>query len=218
MLEKKIRRSLIETKEKKEKQLIEEKLINNRLLTITEGISSIDDFNNLPENNKLKLSFRLLQELAFLEKTNLLNEQNFSSVLQSIFGGAFGDITQTLMEPIIERILTSLGFQQGYIRNFIVSYLTSRPSEVIKSFSDCRVMTKLVAQAIAESIAKTFQEEKGFSGGGYDLIRNVLGSVILDQPFIQGIEKGLGDTICSLFSKFTGNAQNVAEKLKPTTN
>jgi hypothetical protein len=218
MLEKKIKKSLIETKEKKERKLIQETLIKNRLSMIVENVKTIEDFNKLSEDKKLKLSVRFLQELSFLNNNGLINEQNFGSILQSIFGGAFGNITQTLVEPFIEKILGGVGLNQGYIRNFLVSYLTSRPSEVIKSFSDCKLMTKLVAGAIIESIVKTMQDEKGFSGMGYDLIRNTMGDVIRNIEFVSGLEKGLENTICSLFGKFTDNAEKVAEKLKPSAN
>lgn len=216
MLEKQIKKSLIETKEKKERRLIEESLVKSRISIITEGINNIDDFNRLSENKKLKMSVKFLQEMSYLETNGLITEQNFSSILQSIFGGAFGNITQTLVEPFLERILKGLGFESGYFRNFLVSYLTSRPSEVIKSFSDCKLMTKLVASAIVESIVKTMQEEKGFSAPGYDLIRNTMGDVVRNIEFVSGLERGLQNTICSLVGKFTDNAEKVAEKLKPS--
>lgn len=219
MLDKKIKKSLIETKERKEKKLIEETLIKNRLSMIVENIKSIEDFNNLSKNNKLKLSVKFLQEMSYLDKNGLLVEQNFSSILQSLFGGAFGNITQTLVEPFIEKILGGIGLEQGYIRNFIVSALTTRPSEVIKAFGDCKLMTKLVAESIVESIVKTIQEEKGYSAAGYDLIRNTLADVIKGNiEIIGGLERGLENTVCSLVDKFSGNAKKVAEKLKPSVN
>lgn len=216
MLEKQIKKSLIETKEKKERRLIEESLVKNRISIITEGITNIDDFNRLSENKKLKMSIKFLQEMSYLETNGLITEQNFSSILQSIFGGAFGNITQTLVEPFLERILKGIGFESGYIRNFLVSFLTSKPSEIIKAFSDCKLMTKLVASGIVESIVKTVQEEKGFSAPGYDLIRNTMGDVLRNVEFVSGLEKGLENTICSLIGKFTDNAEKVAEKLKPS--
>jgi hypothetical protein len=216
MVEKKIKKSLLEVKENKERNLIKETLVKNRLSIIVENVKSLDDFNRLSEDNKLKLSFKLLQEMSYLEKSELLLEIDFSSVLRSIFGGAFGNITQTLVEPIIEKILKGLGLEQGYIRNFLVSFFTSRPSDVIKAFSDCKLMTKLVAEGIVESIVKTVQENKGYSGMGYDLIRNTMADVIRNVEFVSGLEKGLENTVCSLFDKFTDNAQSVAEKLKPS--
>jgi VIT1/CCC1 family predicted Fe2+/Mn2+ transporter len=216
MLDKKIKKSLIETKERKEKKLIEETLIKNRLSMIIENVKSVEDFNNLSDDKKLKLSVKFLQEMSFLEKNGLLLEIDFSSILKSLFGGAFGNVTQTLVEPFIEKILGGVGLNQGYIRNFLVSYLTSRPSDIIKSFSDCKLMTKLVAGGIVESIVKTIQEEKGFSAPGYDLIRNTMADVIRNIEFVGGLEKGLENTICSLVGKFTDNAEKVAEKIKPS--
>jgi hypothetical protein len=50
MLEKKIRRSIIETKEQKEKQLIEQHLIKSRLSVLVEHVQSEEEFNKLSEN------------------------------------------------------------------------------------------------------------------------------------------------------------------------
>jgi hypothetical protein len=50
MLEKKIKKSLIETKEKKERKLIQETLIKNRLSMIVENVKTIEDFNKLSED------------------------------------------------------------------------------------------------------------------------------------------------------------------------
>ena len=50
MLEKKVRNYLIETKERKEKLLIEEKLIKNRFSIIFEGVKSEKDFKSIMEN------------------------------------------------------------------------------------------------------------------------------------------------------------------------
>lgn len=218
MLEKEIKKFLIETLEKKERRLIEESLIKDRIYMVIENVKTIKDFNSLSEDKKLKLSVKLIQELSFLQKNELLVEQNFSSALKSIFGGAFGNITQTLFEPFIEKILSGLGFKEGYVRNFLVSFLTSRPSDVIRAFGDCKLMTKLVSEGIIESIVKTTQEEYGYSGAGYDLIRNTMGDVVRNVDFVNGLESGLQNTVCSLVGKFTKNAQNIAEKLKPSVN
>ena len=83
MLERKIRKSIIEAKEQKEKRLIEESLIKNRLSVLVEHIQSEDDFNNLSESKKIQLSFNILQELSYLETTGLLSEQNLSNIFKS---------------------------------------------------------------------------------------------------------------------------------------
>lgn len=156
MLEKKIRRSIIETKEQKEKQLIEQHLIKSRLSVLVEHVQSEEEFNKLSENKKIQLSFNILQELSYLESTGLLSEQNLSNVFKSLFGGLFGNVTQTIFEPLIGKIVYPL-FGQGFLSNFIISYLTSRPSEVIKSMSDCKLMTKLIAESVVEGMIMSLQ-------------------------------------------------------------
>jgi hypothetical protein len=217
MLEKKVKRSLIEIKEKKEKKLIEESLIKNRLSIIFEGIESEEDFKSLSEEKQLKLSLKFIQEITFLQENGLITEQNLGSVMSQLFGGWFGNLTQTIFEPMFKKILTPL-FGEGFFTNFLTAYLTSRPSDVIKSFNDCKLMTKLVAEGIVESVVKTTQEEFGYSGAGYDLIRNTMGDVLRSVDFISGLEKGLQNTVCSLFNKYTGKAKSVIEKLKTSVN
>lgn len=216
MLKKEIRKSLVETKEKKERLLIEERLVKNRLAIIFNNVKTTNDFNKLSESKKNKLRFKIMEELSTLEHNGLITEQDLGGVLQSLLGGVFGNVTQTIFEPMLNSILSGLGLD-GFFKNFLISYLTSRPSEVIKSFRDCRLMTKLISEGLVEAMVMTIQKEKGFGGFGYDLVRNSLGSAIKSNTFIQGIEKGLGDTVCGLFSKYTDNAKNVVEKLKPAS-
>ena len=101
--------------------------------------------------------------------------------------------------------------------NFIVSYLTSKPTDLIKSFGDCRLFSKLVAESVAESLVMSLQEAKGFDGIGYSFLRNSLGGVIKESSFIEGLEGSFSKGICELFSKFTGNAEKVQAKLSVET-
>jgi hypothetical protein len=213
MLEKKIKKSLLETKEKKEKLLIEEKLIKTRLNMVFEGIKTEKEFKILSEEKQLNLSVKFIQEMSFLNENGLLNEQDFGSLLKSIFGGAFGSITQSFVEPFINSILSGLGFKDGFIKNFLISYLSSRPSEVIKSFSDCKLMTKLISRAVVESMVMTMQREKGYGGFGYDLIRNQLGTVLESNEFVSGIERGLENIVCSVVGKLADKAKNIKGSL-----
>ena len=98
--------------------------------------------------------------------------------------------------------------------NFIISYLTKRPSEVIRSMSDCKLMTKLLAESVVEGMVMSLQNQKGFNAPGYSFLRNTLGDVIEGTEFAKGIENSLSNTVCSLFSKFTNNAKKVEAKLK----
>jgi hypothetical protein len=213
MLERKVRKSLMEIKEQKEKNLIKENLVNTRLSVLVENIKSKGNFNNLSEDKKIQLSFNVLQELAYLESTGLLSEQDLGGALKSVFGGFFGNATQTFFEPILKKFIVPL-FGEGFMTNFIISYLTSRPSDVIKSMSDCKLMTKLIAESIVEGMVMSLQRQKGFDGTGYAFLRNTLGGAITNSSFATSIENGISSTICGLFSKFADNAEKVESKLK----
>ena len=218
MLDKKIKKVLIETKEKKEKRLIEEKIIKDRVSMILEGIKTEEEFKKLSESKRLKLSVKFLNEMSYLSESGLLNEQDFGNVLKSMFGSKmFGVVTQSLMEPLINKVLLNIGFEKGFIKNFLISYLTSRPSDMIKSFSDCKLMTKLISEGIVEAMILTTQEKSGVNGIGYSVIRNSLGGVLESNQFVSSIENGLGGVICSLLDKFTNNTKEVVNKLKGDT-
>ena len=212
MLERKVRQSLLEVKEQKERDLIKENLVRQRLSMLVEHIQSEDEFNGLSKNEKLRLSFNILQELSYLESTGLLSEQDLSGAFKSLFGGFFGNVTQTIFEPLIGKIVYPL-FGEGFLSNFIISYLTSRPSEVIKSMSDCKLMTKLIAESVVEGMIMSLQRQKGFDAPGYSFLRNTLGDVIKGTGFISGIENSISSTVCGLFGKFADNAEKVKSKL-----
>lgn len=213
MLNKKIRRSLLEVKELKEKELIGKQLVESRLSAVIGKIKSEKDFNNLTEDKKLQLSYNILSELSYLNSTNLLTEQDLSGVFKSLFGGFFGNVTQTIFEPLIGKIVYPL-FGEGFMSNFIISYLTSRPSEVIRSMSDCNLMTKLVSESIVEGMVMSLQRQKGFDAPGYSFLRNTLADAITDTGFVTGIENSISKTVCSVFGKVADNAKKVEAKLK----
>jgi hypothetical protein len=213
MLEKTIKKTIIETKEQQEKKLIKETIVKNRLTTLVEHIKTEKDYNNLSEDKKIQLSFNLLQELSYLESNGLINEIDLSGVFKSLFGGLFGDVTQTVFEPLLGKIVYPL-FGQGFMSNFIISYLTSRPSDVIKSMSDCKLMTKLIAESVVEGMVMSLQRQKGFDAPGYSYLRNALGTVFEGSEFVSGIEKSIANTVCGVFSTVAGNAKKVEDKLK----
>jgi hypothetical protein len=213
MLEKKIKNTLIETKEKKEILLIEQKIVKDRVSILFEGIKSEKDFNRLSEKQKLNLSVKFLQEMSYLQNTGLINEQNFGDVLKSLFGGWFGNAVQTFVEPVLKGILVPW-FGEGYFTNFIISLLTKNTAEFIRGLNDCTLMTKLIAQSISEAVFMQIQDAKGLNSPGYVFLRQSMGDALTSTDFIKGIEKGLGDMVCKMIGKFTGNATKVAEKLK----
>jgi hypothetical protein len=214
MLEKKVKKFLIEVKEKKERKLIEESLIKNRLSMIFEGITCKKDFKSLSESKQLKLSVKFIQEMSFLQNNGLIVEQELGNQMSKLFGNGLGNLTQTMFEPIIRKMLKPL-FEEGILTDFLVSYLTSRPSDIIvKSFNDCKLMTNLISKGISESIVMQIQKNTSLTDPGYNFIRNTIGDVLSGTEFITKIEDGLESKVCNVLNEFSGNAEKVVNKLK----
>ena len=214
MLKKDIRRALIETKEKKENLLIEEKIIKSRMMMIFENGSNIRNIKSLPIKKRNQISLSLIQELHYLNENELLNE-DFMDILKSLFGKAFGGVIETAAEPLVNSVLTAVGFKSnGFFKKFIISFLTSRPSELIKAFGDCRTMTKLLIESFLEGIVMMIQQDMEMGGFMYDAVRNTLGGMIKEVSIVSKLEVTISGKVCEMFNKFTGKAEDVAEKLK----
>lgn len=213
MLKKDVRKKLLEVKESKDRLLIEQTIIKNRVLLIFESEDNINNFNLLSESKKKKIVKSLYKEIRTLHQNNLINE-GFADILKSIFGNAFSGIIETMVEPFVDSVLGGLGFG-GTFKKFLVSVLTTSPSKLISAFKDCRVMTELIAEGIAESMAMTAQEKLGLEGQGWSVIRNILGKTIKEQSFVSQLSDAFEETICGVFNKLTDNAESVLNKLNP---
>ena len=75
MLKKDIKKSLLEAKERKEKQLIEEKLVKSRILMIVESEGDMKKFHLLSEEKQFKISYSIFEEIGYLEEQGLMTEQ-----------------------------------------------------------------------------------------------------------------------------------------------
>jgi len=212
MLKKEIKKSILETKERKEKLLIEQKLVESRIMMIFESKDNIKRFKKLSETKQQKMAYALFEEIAYLQEQELMNEQ-IMDFLGKIFGNSFGGIAQTIVEPAVNSILSSLGLG-GYFKDFLVSFFTSNPLRLAKALKSCDELTKLVAESLTEAVFMMIQREKGLSGDGYTFLRNALGGAVKDYGFVQSLEKQLSSTVCGVFDKMNDKASDVYNKLK----
>ena len=217
MLEKSIKKTLVETKEKQEKLLIERRLIESRIENVLGDIKTVEDFNRLSEDKQLRIGFALCQEIAYLQDNKFINE-DLVDAFKNLFGNLFsGGIMNTIYEKIIDKVLTGLGMGKGPFKDFLVSFLSSRPTELVRAISDCKLFTKLVVEGLTEAVVKWLQDTYNVTGGLADILRNTIGATIRDsKTFKESIEKEFAGTICNLFSKYTSNAENVLSNLKTT--
>lgn len=212
MLDKKIKQVILETKEKKEKLLIEQKLVKSRIMMIVESQDNIINFSSLPIAKRKKIAYKLLEEIDYLQETNLLNEQ-LMDFLGKIFGNSLGGVLQTVVEPMVNSLLSALGLK-GYFKDFLISFITSNPAQLARALKSCEELTKLIAQALSEAVFMMVQRQQGFEGKGYSFLRNSIGGAVKDTKFAQSIEKQIGGIVCELFGSMNNKASGIFNKLK----
>lgn len=222
-LQRNIQKKLLEKKQIKEISLIKESIISHRLGIILESIQGYDSIEDIPLKQRKKITASLFREFHILHQTNLITEAESGGLwgfLQSIFGNVgFGVVEGLIVEPFVNSILSKLGLG-GFFKKFLVSFLSTNPMKVIEAFKDCKTMTKLISEALAEATFMMIQESVGAGGFGYDVIRNVLGKAVKETSFISELENKFADTICSGFDSLVKNAKGVKDKLselKPDT-
>ncbi len=209
MLKKEIRNRLLEQKEKKQSQLIESKIVESRLSII---ISSKEKFDSLSEEKKAKVVFEFFSEMRVLQEQGLISEQ-FGEILGKLFGQAPSGITQAFVEPLVSSILGWFGLS-GYFLQFVTSFIVSDPARLARATKDCKELTKLIAEALSEAMVIMIQQSQGLEGKGHSILRNTLGGAIKETSFVQSLEEKLSEGVCGLFDKYTGNAENVLDKIK----
>ena len=213
MIEKKIKKVIKETKEQKEKILIEENLVKTRIFAIVESKEVIDNFEFLPEGKKMKIAKNLIEEIRFLDENNILNEQ-LMDFLGKMFGNSLSGIVQTAVEPIVNSILGGLGLS-GFFKNALMSFILKDPRRLAKALKSCNELTALVSEALVEALVMMVQEQQGMQGTGYTILRNTLLGAIQDTKVVIELQDKLEDTVCGVYNNFNKKASNVYEKLKP---
>jgi len=213
MLEKQIKKAILEAKDNKEKTLIEENLVKSRILMIIESDENIKNFHNLPKKKQEKIAHSLLEEISFLSENNILNEQ-LMDTLGKIFGSSLSGIVQTIVEPMVSSLLGKLGLG-GFFNHFLTSFIVSKPQRLALALKDCKELTKLITEALSEALVKMLQEKTGTEGAGYNFMRNALGDAVKETAFMSSLENQLAGTVCSVFSGFNKKATEVHNKLNP---
>lgn len=215
MLKNNIRKKLIEIQENKNRLLIEQKIVKNRIIAIFGSESNIRNFNRLSESQKRRIGRSLSREILTMKNNGLLTESfSLSGIFKNLFGNMFSSVVETMVEPFVNSFLSGLGLS-GFFKNFLVSIITTNPQRLIDAWGDCRLMTKLASEGIAEALAMQAQEKLGASSQGYSILRNLLAKTFKEQEFIASLSTQLEDFVCGIFDKLSGNAEKVLDKLKP---
>ncbi len=211
MVNKIVRKKLLEEKKKRDNRLVETTLVESRLKVIVESKSKC---RSLSEEKQKKVFIQVLKEINVLESQGLINEEfKFTDILDKLFGQGWSVLGQAIVEPMIDSIFGWFNMK-GPFAKFVSSFIASDPRRLANALSDCRELTKLVAESLAEALVRTMMQSKGMDGTGYGIIRNLLGGAIKDTEFIKGLEKQMSDGVCKLFGSFTDKAENVLNKVQ----
>lgn len=206
----KVRRALNEQLLKQKKLITERRLVESRLKFLANDYNK--KYSRLTEQQKIILSFRILREISFLSEENLINEQLLDFV-KNLFGNLLPSGLETIVERVVNSILSKLGFGDGYIQKFFVSLIATRPTEFFKALKNCQDLTKLISRSIVEAMVMKLQENLNKGGNGYDLLRNLLGNSIQEQPFVDAVEANISSKICEIYNKYLGKAKSVVNTL-----
>ena len=213
-LKKTIRKKIVESKEQKEKRIIEESLVKSRILMVVESEDKVRNYKSLTIKERIDLSVDLLEEIGNLQDEGLINE-GLGDLLSGIFGNAWSGLLQTFVEPLVNSILSGLGMEDGYFKSTLISFFTKSPGRLAKALrGDCKELTGLVVESIIEGVEIKLMNDKGLSGGGWAFVRNAINDGIHSSDFIKSLENSMESTICDLFGKLTGKASEVVNKLK----
>jgi hypothetical protein len=209
-----IKKKLVETKTKKENEVIEKQLVENRLKMIVESIKKQE--NIVEKKNLERVSLEFINELKELDNQGLINE-NLGDILKGIFGTSLETMPQTFFEVIFDRVLTKLGLNDASLKTALVNSAKNNPTGIVNSFKDCDSMTELIAKTITEILFLNLQSGKDLKGQGWNLIKNVLGQEIKKEEFLEKIKSNLNSMVCQEFSNLTSNSQNLLSKIKGST-
>jgi hypothetical protein len=211
-IEKEIRKKLIEKKSKRDEILIQERLFTKRVNLIFETENNIKNFESLNEAQKVKLSFKLIQELNEQSINGVVNE-SITEFIQKIFGTTAGaTVGQTILEPALNFILGGLGMGDTPLKKFVISFL-SKKEGFWNVFKDCDTATKMIAESIVEAFAMEATQRAGVGGKWESALRNAIGDASTKNAMVSNVEKQIVDTVCEFFGKASKNAKNVYDKL-----
>jgi len=204
-LSKRIKKTLLETKEKKNNLIIERKLVESRIRIIVENLEKFKSLSNL---KKIKVGFKFLQEMNYLKTTGLLKEE-LGSILKQIYGKSMDAVIQDIMNPFLNSIVNKLGLSNE-LQIEIIDSLKSKNQQLIDNMNSCQELSKFLSNHMVENILNSMKEGEIF--GSQIIDRTVLDSMKEDS-FKMKLGSEIEKLVCETFDKFTENAKNLVTKL-----
>ena len=213
MLEIKVKKVILETKEKKEKLLIEQNLVKKRIIMVFESENNIKKFSSLSKVKREKIAYKLVSEINYLKETNMLNE-DLKDFMSKIFGNNLTSVFQTIVEPMVSSLVKSLDLAD-YFKDSLITSISSDPTRFSQSLKSCDELSKLVSESLSDAIYDRILQQTGSEGIETKFLNNVLAGAVKDPKFSQNIHQEISSKVCDLFDSMSEKASQIYDKLKP---
>ena len=185
-----LRTKLLMLSESKKKSVISSKEYKNYIKTIDEA------FNTSGLGN------------------NRINESDILSNVLGIGGeGIIGYFKEKLADSIINKFVP--GGSDTWLGGMISTTIGNiKIGDYLNgNIFKCEFLVPQLAKSIGENAVRQFADNKGLTGGFYDVLRNSLVELVDDVPFVQKIEEGMGKVLCPSLSKLGFSLKNVFGKI-----
>lgn len=198
-----IKKHIREVKEHKMFVIKEQKILKSRMLKIFESEQNIVNFESLDSRVQDRMMEQLVFELRKSYHKIELRENDTSpgQTLGTIFGGMGADISETILERLANWILGKLGLPEGFTRSFLISTITSRPSEFLGAMKNCEAFSRFIANGLTEALVMRIQAKQNKKGIFYDYLRNAISDVLSQSSFLDGFAQSLSKYFCDLFGR-----------------
>lgn len=200
-----IKKTLIKTKERKNNQIIENKLVESRLKFIIEDVSV---FNKRSKQVKIKEGFKFLRETSYLKSMGMLNE-NLSDIFKQMFGNSFENILGTVSDPFVGSILNKLSIPQE-IKTSVLDTIKQRANELLAHMDTCENLSKFISDIVSE-ITVLKMTAKNITGS--QVLDSAIVDTMGDDVFKTKLSEKIEEEVCLLFNKYAENAKNLVTKL-----
>ena len=200
-----IKKTLIETKERKNNQIIENRLVESRLKFIIEDVSV---FNKKSKQSKIKEGFKFLRETSYLKSMGMLNE-NLSDIFKQMFGNSFESILGTVSDPFVGSILNKLSIPQE-IKTSVLDTIKQRANELLAHMDTCENLSKFISDIVSE-ITVVKMTTKNITGSQF--LDSAIVDTMGDDVFKTKLSEKIKEEVCLLFNKYAENAKNLVTKL-----
>lgn len=200
-----IKKTLKETKAKKEIQEIENKIFESRIKLVFEGN---EKFNSLSKKNKVKVGFKTLKEIRDIQKLGLVTE-TLGTLFRGIYGNSYENSINSISKPLFDVIFKKIMLDEE-LKSSVIQNLETRTQELVASMDSCLDLSKFLSDVITEEYAKQLDKEKQT---GLDVVKTSLMDAVDDEMFRKNLQTKLEKEICVLYNKFTENAKNLMVRM-----